>query len=278
MTATEQAPPPFVDADWLRHHRADVVLADVRWSLDGSEDYSTYRRSHLPGAVYVDLDSVLAAPPTEAGGRHPLPSASRFARGLGAAGIPDDAVVVAYDQGPGIVAARLAWMLRAIGQPAAVLEGGLAGWDGPVEEGEVVRDPVRRVVRPWPDDLFVSTEQVGALSPSIALIDARAASRYRGEDEPIDPRAGHIPGAVNLPCADQVDEHGHLLPLAELRERFTAAGVLDAEEVVGYCGSGVSACFDLLLVEHLDGPPARLYPGSWSAWSANPQRPAATGP
>lgn len=272
--------PPFVDAAWLRGRTDPVSLADVRWSLDDSENFDTYLDGHLPGAVYIDLDSVLAAAPSETEGRHPLPSPATFARGLGVAGIGEDETVVAYDHGPGMAAARLVWMLRAVGQPAAVLEGGLAAWTGEVERGEVVRSPIRRAPRAWRDDRFADADTVQRLagSPAAVVLDARAPERYRGEAEPLDPRAGHVPGAINLPATDNLDAAGCLRPRAELQAQIQGTGVLAAEEVAVYCGSGVTACHDLLVLEHLAGIRGRLFTGSWSAWSTDPNRPAMLGP
>jgi thiosulfate/3-mercaptopyruvate sulfurtransferase len=272
--------PPFVDATSLERIDGEVVLADVRWSLDGSEGYDTYLERHLPGAVYIDLDSVLAASPTAAEGRHPLPSPETFARGLGAAGLSEDEVVIAYDQGPGAIAARLVWMLRVIGQPAAVLDGGLAAWKGAVESGETTRPAVRRRVRPWPQERFADADLTATLARSsdAVVLDARDPARYRGDLEPIDARPGHVPGAVNQPFADNVDPEGRLRPVDELSDRYGRLGAIHADEVVAYCGSGVTACHDLLVLEHLGAEAGRLYPGSWSAWSADPTRQAATGP
>ncbi len=271
--------PPFVDASWLDARLGAVALADVRWSLDGSEGHHTYLQGHLPGAVYVDLDTVLAAPPSPEAGRHPLPTPAAFAAGLGAAGIGEDETVIAYDQGPGAIAARLVWMLRVIGQPAAVLDGGLTGWPGEVVAGEVTRPPVTRRPRPWPADRLADAELTAQLArdPDAVVVDARDPARYRGDDEPIDPRPGHVPGARNRPFTGNLDAAGRLRPIDELRARFAEVGALDAEEVVAYCGSGVTACHDVLVLERL-GRTARLFPGSWSAWAADERRASALGP
>jgi thiosulfate/3-mercaptopyruvate sulfurtransferase len=269
--------PPFVDATWLTSNLDEVVLADVRASLDGSEGEHTYLDAHLPGAVFVDLDTVLAGPPTREGGRHPLPHPERFAADLGQLGIGDDAVVVAYDQGPGAWAARLVWSLRVIGQPAAVLDGGIAGWDGPTETGPVRRSPTERHVVPWPTDRLIDTDELDRRrrDDDLLVLDARDVARYAGEVEPIDARAGHVPGARSAPFAANL-EGGHLRPLEDLRRRYEQLGALGAGEVVTYCGSGVTACHDLLVLEGL-GVRGRLYPGSWSAWSADASKPVATG-
>lgn len=272
--------PPIVDAAGLAALREthEVVLADVRWSLDGLHGHDTYLEGHLPGAVYVDLPEVLSGPGEVTEGRNPLPSPDAFAAGLGGLGIGHDLVVVAYDQAGGGSAGRLVWLLRVIGQPATLLSGGLAAWEGELETGPVVRPPVDRHAVPWPSARFADADEVAALAvdPSAVVVDARAPARYRGELEPVDPRPGHIPGAVNLPQTDNLAADGTLLPDAELRRRWEPTGAFDAHEVVAYCGSGVSAALDLLALERL-GVAGRLYVGSWSGWSADPDRPAATG-
>jgi thiosulfate/3-mercaptopyruvate sulfurtransferase len=275
--------PPFVASGWVQERLGEIVLADVRWSLDGTEGPATYRERHLPGAVFVDLDEVLsdAGRPAADGaprGRHPLPDPERFAARLGEVGIAHDDLVVAYDQGPGTVAARLVWMLRVLGERAAVLDGGLAAWPGPTERGEVRRPPVLRRVRSWPRERLADAALVDRLRrrPDAVVVDARAPERFRGEVEPVDARPGHVPGARNLPAAGNVGEDGRLRELEDLRRAYASAGALDAAEVVAYCGSGVTATHDLLVLEHL-GVRGRLYPGSWSAWSADPDRPVATG-
>jgi thiosulfate/3-mercaptopyruvate sulfurtransferase len=277
-TSGPDALPPFVGPSWVEERVDHLLLADVRWSLDGTEGHGRYLEGHLPGAVFVDLGTVLSGPGASTDGRHPLPSPARFAETLGELGVAEDVPVVAYDQGPGTAAARLAWMLRAIGQPAAVLDGGYAGWEGPVESGEVRRLPAPRTARAWPEHLLADADAVAsaAASDGAIVIDARSAERFRGEVEPVDPRAGHVPGAANLPAADNLDDGGRLRDLDELRTRYEGLGVADADDVVVYCGSGVAATHDLLVLEAL-GFRGRLYPASWSGWSADPARPAATG-
>jgi thiosulfate/3-mercaptopyruvate sulfurtransferase len=270
--------PPVVDVAWLRAH-PDVVVADVRSYLDGRSGRAGYEGGHLPGAVFVELDTVLAAPPTPAGGRHPLPSPDALASGLGALGIGDDAVVVAYDDTGGGTAARLVWMLRTLGRPAALLDGGLAAWDGALEPGVVTRPPVARTPIPWPVERFATADEVAAhgAGDAVAVVDARAAERYRGEVEPIDRTAGHVPGARNVPWGTLLDGAGRFLDPAGLRERFASVGIDAETPVVAMCGSGVSACVDLLALERAGLPPGRLFPGSWSAWCADPERPIAIG-
>lgn len=274
-------PPPFLEAARLRgllDAGEPVRLGDVRWSLDGAQGRHTYLDGHLPGAVYVDLDTDLASAPSPAQGRHPLPEPAAFAAALGRLGVGPQDLVVAYDQGSGAIAARLAWMCRAIGQPASVLSGGLAAWDGPLEAGDVVVRPFVRTAVAWPVDKVADADLVDRLrtDPDAVVIDARAPQRYRGDDEPVDARPGHVPDAVNVPVADNLAADGRLAADADLRARYAAVGAIDAAEVVVYCGSGVTACHDLLALEQL-GRSARLYPGSWSAWSADPNRPVAVG-
>jgi thiosulfate/3-mercaptopyruvate sulfurtransferase len=251
---------PFVDTAWLADHRAEVVLADVRWYLDGRSGHAEYEAGHLPGAVYVDLDRHLAGPPAPELGRHPLPEPEVFAAGMSEAGIGEDSTVVAYDDAGGVVAARLVWMLRALGVEAALLDGGLAG---PLESGRSHATPARFSPRPWPADRLAGIDE---LDEGI-LLDARDRNRYRGEFEPVDPRPGHIPGARNLPAREMLDAEGRLRSPDVLRAQLTEAGVGAASEVIASCGSGVNACHTLLVLEALGLPPGRLYPGSYSQWS-----------
>ncbi len=266
---------PFVDADWLARHRDDVVLADVRWYLDGRSGRAAYDAGHLPGAVFVDVDRCLAGPPSAEAGRHPLPDPEAFARCLGERGIADGDTVVAYDDAGGTVAARLVWLLRATGRAAALLDGGIRAWAGPLETAPVSRSAVRRTTVAWPAERLASPDD--AADPAAVVLDARARERYLGEVEPVDPRAGHIPGARSLPAHEQVDDEGRLRAPAELRRRLAAAGATGDADVVAYCGSGVTACHTLLVLEHAGAGHGRLYPGSWSQWSPDPARPSATG-
>lgn len=269
---------PFVSAEWLADHLDEVVVVDCRWSLDGSQGHEQYREGHLPGAVFVDLDAELAAPPSPGGGRHPLPSPRDFATTMARAGVGDDTPVIAYDTMGGAIAARLAWMLRVLDHPAAVLDGGLAAWPGPLETGEVEPPVHGFTARPWPAEAIAEAEDVAETAAAGGLVvDARAPERYRGEVEPIDARAGHVPGAISLPFADNLDD-GRLRPDTQLRDRFVAAGVAPGRDTIVYCGSGVTACHDVLAIELAGLGRPRLYVGSWSAWSADPDRPAARGP
>ena len=271
----------LVDAAWLAAHRDDVVVTDVRFYLDGRSPLDAYTAAHLPGAVYVDLGRDLSGPGAPTDGRHPLPSPERFAAAMGRLGIGDTDTVVAYDDSGGGTAGRLVWMLRATGHAAALLDGGLPAWPGPVESGPPPdRPPAVLTARPWPAASLASADEVAGLaaSSSAAGLDARAGDRYRGETEPVDPRAGHIPGAASAPWQENLDPAtGRFLPPDVLRARFEALGVRPGQPVVAYCGSGVSACANLVALERAGLTGARLYVASWSGWSADPGRPAATG-
>jgi thiosulfate/3-mercaptopyruvate sulfurtransferase len=276
-----ELPGPLVTPDWLDEHLGapGLVVADCRWYADGS-GRARFERTHLPGAVFVDADADLAAPPEGGRGRHPLPSPGDFAETMSALGIGDADAVVAYDDAGGSIASRLWWMLDATGHRAAVLDGVLSAWDGPLETGPVSRP--RSVFTPhtWAAQRVVDTpaavEIVG--QGDGVLIDARSGERYRGEAEPIDARAGHIPGAVNAPWASNLDpDTGRFLPPGELRRRYEALGVRDAGGAVAYCGSGLTATHDVLAMRVAGLGTARLYEGSWSGWSHDPDRPGSTG-
>jgi thiosulfate/3-mercaptopyruvate sulfurtransferase len=263
---------PVVDAGWLSDH-PEAVLVDSRSYTDGRSGREAYDRGHLPGAVFVELDAVLAAPPSPALGRHPLPDPEVFAQGMRAAGIADTDTVVVYDDDSGAIASRLVWMLRVTGHQAALLDGGMTAWHGPLEHEEHLRPTSDFTSAPWPTERLASIDELDG----VPLLDARPGPRFRGETEPLDARPGHIPGAVSLPCRDNVDSRGVLLPVPELRARLAAVGVGREGNWVSSCGSGVTACHSLLLAEHLGLAPGRLYVGSWSQWS-HTDRPAATGP
>jgi thiosulfate/3-mercaptopyruvate sulfurtransferase len=266
--------PPVVPWEWVQS-RPNCVLADVRWYLDGRPGRQAYEVGHLPGAVFVDLDRWLAAPASSDAGRHPLPDPQVFAQGMAELGVADTDTVVAYDDAGGVIAARLVWLLRVTGHEAALLDGGLTAYEGPLEREVRPRPPASFTPRAWPADRLADIDD--AVDPGQVVLDARDAVRFRGEHEPVDPRAGHIPGARNLPCRANLDPSGRFLAADELRRRFRAAGVDDDSSVVSYCGSGVTACHNLLSLEVAGFRPGRLYPGSWSAYSRAPGRPVAVG-
>ncbi|MFG2621484.1 sulfurtransferase [Streptomyces sp. NPDC048507] len=255
------------------------VLLDVRWQLGGPDQRPAYEAGHLPGAVYVDLDRELAGPPGS-GGRHPLPDPEAFGAVMRRAGVRSDTPVVVYDGGQGWAAARAWWLLGWTGHSdVRVLDGGLTAWTA--AGGAVTADapaPSEGDFKPNPGALgLLEADGAAALARSGLLLDARAGERYRGEVEPIDPVGGHIPGAVSAPTTENVGADGLLRPAAELRARFAALGAAEGTEVGVYCGSGVSGAHEVLALA-VAGFDSALYAGSWSQWSADPERPVATGP
>jgi len=275
--------PPIVSPEWLAQHRHEVILADVRWYLDGRSGRAAFEAGHLEGAVFVDLDIDLSdkSQPATAG-RHPLPSPEAFASAMTGLGIGDHTPVVAYDDTGGSTAGRLVVMLRALGRSAALLDGGMAAWAEPLVAG--VATP--RTASPafsaqqWPAERFATVEDVAAIATGAArvLLDARAPERYRGEVEPVDPKAGHIPGARNLPWVLNLDPTtGRFRTPGALREIYAAAGIDAGTEVICSCGSGVTACADVLGLEHAGLPVPRLFVPSWSGWCNDPARPVGTG-
>jgi thiosulfate/3-mercaptopyruvate sulfurtransferase len=269
---------PLVDAGWLRGHHTDpdVRVIDIRWYLDGRSGRAAYEAGHVPGAVFVDLAGVSGHEPGR--GRHPLPDAGPFDRAMRDAGVGARSMVVAYDDAGGTVAARLWWMLRYFGHDlAAVLDGGIQAWPGPLSTETERPAPGDFTAASPRIDMKVEYEDVRAVPAGALLLDARASERYRGETEPVDPRAGHIPGARSAPAGGNLGDGGRFRAPEELRRRYEALGVRDGADVVAYCGSGVSACHDLLALELGGLRGARLYPGSWSEWSSRPQSPVATG-
>jgi len=258
-----------------------VVVVDCRFDLMNVHAGRTaYEAAHIPGAVYLDLERDLSGPKRAHGGRHPLPDWDAFCQTLGAIGIDETSTVVAYDVPQAAVAPRLWWMLRYLGHDGVrVLDGGWPAWlaAGLPVSREIRRRPSRRFVpRPRPS-LTAEVEEVRRLAAAgtAHLVDSRVPERYRGEVEPIDPVAGHIPGAVNLPWNENLDEQGRLKSGTTLAERFAAMG--DGADVVVYCGSGVTACANLLAMDEAGLSKARLYPGSWSDWCSYPNNPVASG-
>ncbi len=272
---------PLISPDGLAaalRSAAPPVLLDARWQLGGPPGLDAYRAGHLPGAVFVDLDADLAAPPG-AGGRHPLPDPARFQAAMRRCGVRRGRGAVVYDQRDTTGAARAWWLLSHHGHPdVRVLDGGYDGW---VARG---LETTTEVPSPEPGDFEAGPgrrpllDAAGAAVAAKAgvLLDARAAERYRGEHEPVDPVAGHIPGARSAPAAANLAPDGRLLPPAELRARFAALGVRHGVPVAAYCGSGVVASNQVLALE-LAGFDAALYAGSWSEWITDPARPVATG-
>jgi thiosulfate/3-mercaptopyruvate sulfurtransferase len=259
------------------------VLLDVRWRLGGPPGREEYAAGHLPGAVYLDLDADLAAEPGP-GGRHPLPDPLDLQQVLRNAGVRANHPVVVYDANNGSIAARGWWLLRWAGhENVAVLDGGYAAW---LAENRPVSN---EIPDPQPGDIEVhpgampvlDAEQAAELAGTGTLLDARAPERFRGDTEPIDPRAGHIPGARNAPFAAHTGAGGRWRPATELAAHFAAVGVTQGEPVGAYCGSGVTAASVVLALEAagISAPdrPAAVYAGSWSHWCTDPTRPIATG-
>jgi thiosulfate/3-mercaptopyruvate sulfurtransferase len=277
---------PLVGTDWLARHlgEPDLLVADVRWYLDPARrGRDAWRAGHVPGAVFLGVDEDLSAPGGGRGlpaGRHPWPSEEQVARVMGGVGIGPGVRVVAYDDASGSVAARLWYLLRAHGHAAAaVLDGGFAKWTGegrPVATDEPRVAPVGFAGRLRPG-FVVDKAGVQAARGRRLILDVRAAERYRGEVEPVDPRKGHVPGAKSAPWTGNLssDPVPVFLPPAVLRQRYEALGA-GREAPIVYCGSGVNACHDLLALR-LAGLDGALYAGSWSEWSSDPSLPAATG-
>ncbi len=271
-------PSPLIGVAELAEVSAAATLLDVRYRMGGPHGARAYAAGHLPGAAYVDLDTDLAGPPGEGGrgGRHPLPTAAAFETSMRAVGVRTGRPVVVYDDWAGRAAARAWWLLRHAGHDdVRVLDGGWAAW---LEAGGDV-ETTATAERPGGGDLVV---RFGAMPVVDAdhvrdvdvLLDARAPERYRGEHEPVDPVAGHVPGALNVPTEDNLADDGRMLDPVALRQRYATvgAGVGAGRTVAAYCGSGVTACHDVLALAVV-GVSAALYPGSWSDWVSDPDRP-----
>jgi len=268
-----ELPGSLVSPAWLNEHLDEVVVVDVRWYMDGRSGQDEYNAGHIPGARWVDLDTDLsapAAPPGEVGGRHPLPSPADFAASMERIGVSNGTPVVAYDDISGSRAARLWWMLRALGEPAAVLDGGLQAWTSGMTTviPEVASGTF--AAREWPADAMVSGNEVAARvgRNGVVMLDARSNARFRGEPNPIDNRLGHIPGARaaqwndNIAPASSDDPTvGQMLSVDNLRARFESLGADTADEVILSCGSGVTACHNALALDQL-GIDAKIYIGS----------------
>ncbi|SDG28441.1 sulfurtransferase [Klenkia brasiliensis] len=250
-----------------------AVLLDVRWALGRTDGHERYLAGHLPGAVYVDLDTELAAPPSAAG-RHPLPGLADLQAAARRWGIWSGSRVVVYDDGPGTAAARAWWLLRwGRHVDVSILDGGLAGWAGPLETGEVVPQHGDVVLSPGGMPVLTADQAAALPGDGAVLLDARAPERFRGEVEPVDPVAGHVPGAVNLPATDLLADGRFRTDLAD---HLASLGI-GGSPVGVHCGSGVTAAHEVAALASV-GVEAALWPGSWSEWVADPSRPVATGP
>ena len=271
---------PLVSVGWLRDHLTDkdLRLLDVRWYLDGRSGREAYRGGHIPGAVWCDLDTDLSGA-VEGRGRHPLPERASFEGAMRRLGIGPASRVVAYDDQGGMVAGRAWWTLRYFGHgPVALLDGGLEAWGEPLETGEVTPPAGDFVAGPPHVEWTLDYEEVRGRSPETVLLDARSGARFRGEEERVEPKAGHIPGARSAHYAGNLAPDGRFRSPEELRHRYQDLGVTTGAETVVYCGSGVSACNDLLGMELAGLSGGRLYPGSWSDWSRREGSEVETGP
>ena len=262
----------------LANHGAPRVL-DVRWSLAQPDGRGDYRAGHVPGAVYASLDEELSDKSVPDAGRHPLPSRERLQATARGWGINDGDAVVVYDNGPGLASARAWWLLRHAGiEDVRILDGGYAAWvasGAATQAGDITPD-FGDVELTWGGLDVADANQAASWPAAGILLDARAAERYRGDVEPIDPIGGHIPGAVSAPTTENVDADGHFLPANELAARFARLGIDGSQRVAVYCGSGVTAAHQIAALE-IAGIRAALYPGSWSQWSNTQGRPVATG-
>ncbi len=248
---------------------AGARLLDVRWALGDPHGHEQYLAGHIPGAVFVDLETELAAPPTPAAGRHPLPELADLQASARRWGIGNGDTVIVYDAVGGTSAARAWWLLRWGGlADVRILDGGLQAWAGELETGSVTAEP-GDVVLTGGGLPTVGIDEVATWPGT--LLDARAGARYRGEVEPVDPRPGHIPGARSFPTTENLDNTGRFKSATDLRARFA-----DMSEVAVYCGSGVTAAHQIVALA-IAGIPAALYPGSFSQWSNDPARAVHTG-
>ena len=255
-------------------------LLDVRWRLDRPDGRPDYLAGHLPGARYVDLDGQLARHGDPRDGRHPLPPVEQLQADARGWGIDAGDTVVVYDDLKNLSAARAWWLLRYAGlDDVRLLDGGLSAWRAAglaLETGEAATPPLGSVTLAYGALPVLTIDEAAAFPGAGVLLDARAGERYRGDVEPIDPRAGHIPGAVSAPTTENVDADGRFLPADRLRARFAALGVDPGTPVAAYCGSGVTAAHELVALA-LAGFDAALFPGSWSQWANHPERPVAVG-
>jgi len=271
----------FITADELHDlltAEAPVRVLDVRWRLDRPDGHVDYLAGHIPGAVYVPLDTELATHGEPSEGRHPLPSTETLQTAARRWGVHAGDTVVAYDDAKGLAASRAWWLLRQGGLDVRVLAGGIRGWqaagfevttdDVEPEPGDVVLDEI--------GEAALTIDEAAAFPASGVLLDVRAPERYRGQTEPLDPVAGHIPGARNLPTGVHLDAEGRILDPDTVRANFAAVGVTAGTPVAAYCGSGITAAHSVLILNEI-GIDAKVFPGSWSQWSNTPGRPVATG-
>jgi thiosulfate/3-mercaptopyruvate sulfurtransferase len=274
MSSWDSVLEPFVDWTWCVCNSGRFVVVDTRWYLDGSSGRDAYDAGHVPDAVFIDMDESLSGPGSMEAGRNPLPDPEVFAHGMREAGISDSDTVIAYDDAGGVIAARLVWMLRSTGHSAAILDGGIASYPGELATEAPQRLKGDFAAPSWPSTLLADISD--ASSGQHIVVDARNRDRFEGHQDPIDPRPGHIPGAVNVPCRENLNSSGKLIPEVQLRENFSRAGVVSAENIIAYCGSGVTACHNLLVLEQLGVGKGRLFVGGWSQYGHATDRPVET--
>ncbi|HYB26762.1 MAG TPA: sulfurtransferase [Solirubrobacteraceae bacterium] len=275
---------PLVSVEEVRSDSglSGATRLDVRWELawPPRAGRRAYLDGHIPGAAFIDLETALAGPPGE-GGRHPLPAAGDFEAAMRAAGVSGERPVIVYDGGNSIAAARAWWLLRYFGHAqVSVLDGGFSGWLAAglaIERGATAPGLGDFMARAGGMPLLDAAGAARLVAGGGVLLDARAPERFRGESEPIDPVAGHIPGAVNVPSPSLLDATGHFLDPVDLRRRFEAAGAGEGVGVGAYCGSGITAAHEVLGLEVAGFSGAALYVGSWSEWITDPERPVAVG-
>ena len=266
---------PLVSAEWLADNLDSVHIFDSRSYLDGRSAPDAFVQGHLPGAIFVCLDDDLSAPARQPGGRHPFPTPTAFAEAMGRLGYAGARPAVIYDDVGGGMAARLWFMLTLLDIPAAVLDGGMHAWRGELESGPVTPTSAVFDEEPWPANRLIDADQVtDRIQAGGVVVDARNSSRFMGKLNRIDTRFGHIPGAINLAWEDNIDDlTGLMLSVDELRHRFVEVleGPIGGPRPTAYCGSGVTACHDLIALAML-GVEADLYVGSWSEWGADESR------
>lgn len=271
----------ITEAELAQRIESGVItrILDVRWTLMKPDGTADYQAGHIPGAVYVDLDAELSDHSVTGAGRHPLPSPESVQRAARRWGVNEGETVVVYDDWSNQTAARAWWVLRAAGVDVLLLDGAWPAWRDAgraVETGDVLPEPGDVVIGSLDVMPTATADEVAERARTGVVLDARAAERYRGDVEPMDPKAGHIPGARSAPTALNVDADGRFRDREQLRKRFAEAGVRDGEAPVVYCGSGISATHQIVALA-IAGHDAVLYPGSWSEWSNDPDRPVATG-
>jgi thiosulfate/3-mercaptopyruvate sulfurtransferase len=260
----------------------NVLVVDCRFDLaDPDKGRQAYREGHIPGAAYAHLDDDLSSPIQPLTGRHPLPETGAFAGFLARIGWTDDRLLVAYDEGPNAIAVRLWWLMRYYGHPAALLDGGLAAWRAAgfeLETGEFRGEPAPQTHLEPNSGMMVSTEALTGSLADYCLVDARTSERFRGDVEPLDSKAGHIPGSINRPFGNNLQMNGRFKAPHSLRSELESLlADVPLERVLHSCGSGVTACHNQFAMEYAGMVGTKIYPGSWSEWIRDPSRPIVTG-